>query len=76
MPINVPLHISQDCPVVGRPVLLSRERVFLDYVLMSEAAPTCSNLHACLGEYGTLKNIPACLLHSASKSFPIEDTLS
>lgn len=73
MPINIPLRVSQDCPVVGHEVLLSRDRTFLDYVLISESAPTCSNLHACLREYGDVKHIPQCLLHTASRYFPAKD---
>ena len=72
MPINVPIYAPQECPVVGHAVVLRRERTLLDYVILSETAPTCSNLHACLGQYGDIKNIPECLLHSASKYFPVE----
>ena len=38
-------------------------RVFLDYILMQEGEPTCSNIHACLSNYGDIKNIADCLLH-------------
>ena len=70
MPINVPLFVPLHCPVVGHAVTLSRDRTFLDYVLISEGVPTCSNLHACLSKYGDIKHIPECLLHSPSKHFP------
>jgi hypothetical protein len=72
VPTTVPIRVIRDCPVVGHQVLLSRYRVFLDYVLVSESAPTCSNIHTCLGNYGYVKNIPECLLHSPSKHFPLE----
>jgi hypothetical protein len=55
-------------------VVLSRDRVFMDYVLMSESEPTCSNMHTCLGKHSDLKNIPECLLHKASKHLPAEDS--
>ena len=73
MPITVPLYSPQDCPVVGHTVVLSRDRTLLDYVIISESTPTCSNLHACLSQYGDIKNIPECLLHSPSKYFPVDD---
>jgi hypothetical protein len=72
VPTTVPLRVVRDCPVVGHPVTLSRDRVFLDYVLISESQPTCSNLHTCLSNYGDIRNIPACLLHSASQQFPMD----
>jgi hypothetical protein len=73
MPVNIPLHVPQDCPVVGHAVVLTRDRTFLDYLLIREGAATCSNLHTCLREYGEIKKIPACLLHDASKYFPADD---
>jgi len=73
VPTSISQRIDRDCPVVGYSVTLSRERVFLDYILMREGEPTCSNIHACLSNYGDLKNIPECLLHSASKHFRLEN---
>ena len=70
MPTSVPFRIVRDCPVVARPVLLTRDQVFIDRVLLSETEPTCSNIHACLAKHGDIKNISECLLHSPSKQFP------
>jgi hypothetical protein len=70
MPTITPIRAVTDCPVVGHPVLLSRDRVFLDYILMRETEPTCSNIHNCFRQYGELKNIKDCLLHNASKYLP------
>ena len=69
MPTPVRVEVLRDCPVVGHAVTLSRDRVFLDYILLSESAPTCSNIHICLGEYGDIENIAECLLHIPSKQF-------
>ena len=66
-------RVLRQCPVVARPVVLSREQVFLDYILVSEGEPTCSNLHACLSNYGDIKNIPECLLHGGVKHFRREN---
>jgi len=44
MPTIFPIRTVTDCPVVGHPVLLSRDRVFLDYILMRETESTCSNI--------------------------------
>lgn len=71
-PNKLPLRVVRDCPVVGRPVLLSRDQVFVDCVLLSENQPTCSKLHACLGKYQDIKHIPECLLNNPSKHFPAE----
>ena len=54
-------------------MVLSRDQVFLDYLLMSESAPTCSNIHNCVTQYGDIKNIEQCLLHSPSKHFSAEE---
>ena len=66
-------RVLRQCPVVARPVVLSREQVFLDYILVSEGEPTCSNIHACLIKYGDIKNIPECLLHNVSKQFGLNN---
>jgi hypothetical protein len=65
--ITVPLIAKCHCPVVDHAVILRQDRVFLDYILLSEAAPTCSNIHECLGKYGDVKNITECLLHACEK---------
>ena len=36
MPITVPLYATQECPVVGHAVVLSRERTLLDYVIIKQ----------------------------------------
>ena len=73
MPTSVPLRVVRDCPVVDRRIVLSRDRVFMDYILLSESDPTCSNIHACLTQYGEIKNIAECLLHNVVKHFPSDD---
>ena len=73
VPTTIPVRVVRDCPVVGQPVVLSRDQVFLDYLLMSESQPTCSNIHNCVTQYGDIKNIEQCLLHSPSKHFPAEE---
>jgi hypothetical protein len=72
MPTPVEVRLNANCPVVGHGITLSRTNVFLDYILMSEGAPTCSNIHACLAKHGDIKNIPECLLHAPPK-FQISD---
>ena len=75
MPVRLPSRTVQDCPVVGQPVILSRDRVFLDYIVLSESQPTCSNIHNCLSRYGDVKNIKECLLHNALNYLATEDNL-
>ena len=74
MPTTIRLRVARDCPVVGYAVVLSRHRVFMDYVLLGESEPTCSEMHTCLGNHGDIKNIPECLLHNASEHVPAEDS--
>jgi hypothetical protein len=69
VPIRLPLQVRVECPVVGHTVTLSRERVFLDYILLRESTPTCSNIHICVGNFSDIKNIPECLLHDCSRHF-------
>ena len=64
MPTPVLVRVVRECPVVDQSVTLSRERVFLDYVLLSEGRPTCSNIHVCVANHADIKHIPDCLLHS------------
>ena len=73
MPSSMRQRVIRQCPVVARPVVLSRERVFLDYVLLREGEPTCSNIHACLSKHGDIKNISECLLHDAPKHFGLDN---
>ena len=74
MPTTSTLRVVRDCPVLGQPVLLSRDQVFIDYILLSEAEPTCSNIHACLSKFDDINNIAACLLHNPSKQFSVQQT--
>jgi hypothetical protein len=61
------------CPVVHHDVTLSRARFFEHDILLSESAPTCSNLHVCLSNYADIQNITECLLHSATRYLRPED---
>ena len=71
--MRLPNRSTQQCPVVGQPVILSRNRVFLDYIMLSESEPTCSNIHNCLARYGDVKSIKECLLHDALKYLVTDD---
>ncbi|MGZ5160638.1 MAG: hypothetical protein ACXWCS_06250 [Burkholderiales bacterium] len=73
-PSKVPLQVRVECPVVGHEVTVSRDRVFLDYLLLSESTPTCSNIHVCLSRHGDIKNIPQCLLHKPPPFYTPEDS--
>jgi hypothetical protein len=63
-PTRLTIRIARHCAVVNQPVTLSRERVLMDYLLLSETSPTCSNIHACLAAHGDIKHISDCLLHT------------
>ncbi|HEY0336631.1 MAG TPA: hypothetical protein VGC70_04770 [Burkholderiales bacterium] len=73
MPTYSPLTALVTCPVVAHEVTLSRDCVFLDYILLSEGTPTCSNIHTCLSNYGDIKNITECLLHNAKNYLRRDD---
>ncbi len=66
MSTSLPIRVVRDCRVVGHPVLLSRDRIYVDYLMVEEGEPTCSHIHPCLQKHVHLKNIPECLLHDPS----------
>jgi hypothetical protein len=72
-PPPAPRPVILNCPFVRRPVLLSRDPQYVDYLLLREGDATCSNIHDCVSQYGDIKNIPSCLLHEASKFLGVED---
>ena len=65
MPHNSPISAVCHCPVVDHTIVLSRDRLVMDYIVLREGDATCSNLHECLSKYGNIKHIEACLLHNA-----------
>jgi hypothetical protein len=73
-PTKLPLQLRVECPVVRHEVTLQQDRVFLDYLLLSETTPTCSNIHVCLSQHGDIKNIPQCLLHKPPPFYTPEDS--
>jgi len=66
---KIRLGVVRHCPVVGHSILLSCDQWVMDYIVLREDEPTCSNIHECLSKWGDIKHISGCLLHDAEAHF-------